>query len=71
MNRSRRVSRLAMALMWLVPGTGLLGTSCVKELRDGLIDAGVAFVGDTAADVLQALFPLGDWLSGPSSGASA
>lgn len=66
MNRSRRVSRLAVALMWLVPGTGLLGTSCAKELRDGLVDAGVAFVGDTATDVLEALFPLGDCLSGQS-----
>ena len=57
---------MAMAGMWLFPGTGLLSTSCTKEFRDSLIDAGAEFVQETASDVLSVLFPIGDWISAAS-----
>jgi len=64
MTKPRRISRLAAAMLWLAPGATVLGSSCARELRDSLIDTGVGFVGDTASDLLYALFPVGDWLAG-------
>ena len=71
MTRPRTISRVTATLIWLVPGTAILGTSCTTEFRDSLVDAGASFVADTAADVLEALFPVGDWLSGASGETSA
>ncbi len=67
MRKRRVISRIAIALMWLVPGTMALGSSCARELRDSMVDAGTGFVADTAVDVLEVLFPVADWLT-PASG---
>ena len=64
MSRPGKVSRIVVALMWLVPGTVVLGSSCAKDVRDTLIDAVVGFVGDAASELLRALFPVADWLDG-------
>ena len=71
MTRPRTVSRITAALIWLVPGTAVLNTSCATEFRDSLVDAGAGFLADTAADVLEALFPVADWLSGASGDTAA
>ena len=71
MTRRRWTIRAAKMLLWLVPGTTLLGTSCTQEFRDGLIDAGVVFMTNTATEVLQALFPVADWVTAAQAAGTA
>ena len=41
----------------LVPGAFVLGTSCVESVRESLVDGSLGFVEDTAAAILEGLFP--------------
>jgi len=71
MSRPHRISRIAMALLWFVPGTMVLGSSCARDFRDDLVAAGTGFVADTAIDVLEALFPVADWVTAATQQTSA
>jgi len=59
--------RVALALLWLVPGTMTLATSCGKEFRDAAVGAASDFVSETIGDVLGTLFPVGNWLNPPAA----
>jgi len=41
----------------VVPGAFVLGTSCVESIRESLVDGSLGFVEDTAAAILEQLFP--------------
>lgn len=41
----------------VVPGALVLGTSCAHSVRDSVVSAGLGFVEDTAASILEQLFP--------------
>jgi hypothetical protein len=41
----------------LVPGALVLGTSCVESVRESFVNGSLGFVEDTAATILEGLFP--------------
>ena len=54
---------ISRALLWIIPGSAVLGTSCAGDIRKNLVAAGLGFVKDGAGSVLDAAFPVADWLS--------
>ena len=42
---------------FVVPGALIMGTSCVESIRESLVDGSLGFVEDTAASILEQLFP--------------
>lgn len=63
MTRSGWVTRITKAILWIVPGTTLLGTSCGVEVRNSLIGATADFAGDSLTILLGALLPIEDWVN--------
>lgn len=49
-------------VMWAVPGSAILPSSCASDIRDSLVAAGLDFVEDSARAVLDAMIPLDLWL---------
>ena len=65
MTKSPWIIRLVQRMMWLVPGAAIVGTSCgLTDIRDAAVAAGLDFVEDSASEVLNAVFPVGEILSG-------
>ncbi len=54
---------ISRALLWIIPGSAVLGTSCAGDIRKNLVAAGLGFVKDGAGSVLDTAFPVSDWLS--------
>ncbi|GMU21777.1 MAG: hypothetical protein AMXMBFR13_18660 [Phycisphaerae bacterium] len=69
MRRQRQLIRVGKVVLWLVPGTAVLGTSCAADLRDAVTGAGVDFVGVATGELLQALFPVDQMVNGAGGGA--
>lgn len=61
MNR-KWVTRTVKMILWLVPGTMLLGTSCGAELRASSIGALADFVGASLGELLEAWVPVDNLL---------
>lgn len=68
MRRPLWAIRFMKALMLLLPGATVLGTSCGVETRDAAIGAGADFVGDSIGAILNALFPVEEWLTPDDAG---
>ncbi|GMU22465.1 MAG: hypothetical protein AMXMBFR13_25510 [Phycisphaerae bacterium] len=51
-------------VMWLVPGSMVLGTSCGAQLKDSVVGAGVDFVGQSVLTALEILIPVEDIVAG-------
>lgn len=62
MTKRRWFVRIGVLAMWVVPGTGVLGTSCLYDVRKSVVAAGLDFVNSGADLVLADLFPLKDIL---------
>lgn len=41
----------------LIPGAFVLGTSCAESIRESAVNGSLGFVEDTAAAILEGLFP--------------
>lgn len=54
---------ISKALLWIIPGSAVLGTSCAGDIRKSLVSAGLGFVEDSAGTVLEATFPVEEWVS--------
>jgi hypothetical protein len=63
MKRSRWLSRVLRSMLFLVPGTALLGSSCAADLRDSVAAAGMDFVEDATLQFLKSVFPVQDILN--------
>lgn len=57
---SRWISR---AMLWIIPGSMILGTSCVGDIRKSIVAAGLGFVEDSAGAFLESTFPVSDLLT--------
>jgi len=67
MTRSCWVTRTVRLIMWLVPGAGMFGSSCASDVRESLVAASLDFVEESAGEVLNALIPVDEVLSGGDS----
>lgn len=47
-----------------LPGSTLLGTSCAEDIRLSLVSAGLDFIEGSAGTILEALFPVEDFVGG-------
>jgi len=41
----------------VVPGAFVLGSSCAESIRESAVDGSLGFIEDTAASMLEQLFP--------------
>jgi len=48
----------------VVPGSLVLGTSCVESLRESVVSGGLGFVEDAAVVILETLIPVEDFVGG-------
>lgn len=55
--RKMRKSAQRRLAAWILPGGLVLGTSCAENVRESLVGGGLGFVEDTAASILEQLFP--------------
>lgn len=63
MTTHRRRRFVIRVLIWALPGGMILTTSCGRDVRNALTDAGTTFLAQSASDLLQALFPVADWVA--------
>jgi len=42
---------------FMVPGALVLGTSCLESVRESAVNGSLGFIEDTAASILDQLFP--------------
>jgi hypothetical protein len=54
----RSMGRWISLLVMLAPGAGLLGSSCVSDIRESIISGGLDYVSDTVYAFLQAISPV-------------
>ena len=63
MRRWRWSSGLLKMVLWVVPGTALLGSSCASDIRDAVRGAGLDFVEGAAGQVLETFIPVDNLLA--------
>lgn len=62
MRNSRKVARRVLALV--VPSAMVLGTTCMSDVRNAAVSAGLDFAEDTVSLILETFIPIEDIITG-------